>query len=426
MADALDTMKLLTNEAFLADLKGSDTNRALSDRWGISTSTVSKYRSGNYGDRFAGVEVPGEVERFAPEEYEESSDGARTITNFAAIRDRPVNANDVREWLRSTGDDPASWNYSFRSIAYGADSFSNKMSAWPKTGKGGIVAPPADELLQALDGWEPESLEPLERAGAGFIICPADLQMGKGDYGLTHEDTIRRVMASWERAAAFCREYRPSEILIAELGDSIENINSTSSQRGTNTAAITEQIRYARRVLLEGIKMLAPLTDRLVYAAVPSNHGSVRIGPKSAENHVLDDYGIEIAEQLRDIVAESASLAHVEVIVPEVVNETLCIEIAGTKVGMAHGHQANSSDKLGDFWRGQSHGRMPLGKADIALFGHWHSLRVQQSGDARWLMVSPSSDNGSSWFTSNTGERSKSGMLGLTVDRGEWADLQVF
>ena len=171
--------------------------------------------------------------------------------------------------------------------------------------------------------------------------------------------------------------------------------------------------------------MLAPLTDSLVYVAVPSNHGSVRIGPKSPENHVLDDYGIEIAEQLRDICNESDKLGNVSVVIPETSMETLAYTTSGTTLGFAHGHQAQSPDSLGKFWQGQSHGRMPLAAADIALFGHYHSLRVQQSGDARWLMVSPSSDSGSSWFTNKTGESSAKGMLSFVTSNHAWSDLRI-
>jgi hypothetical protein len=233
------------------------------------------------------------------------------------------------------------------------------------------------------------------------------------------------MLESYFKAAEFCKTFKPSEIIIADLGDPIENINNTSSQRGTNDRALTEQIRVARRVALQGIKILAPLTPKLVYAAVPSNHGSVRLGPKSPENHVLDDYGIEIAEQLRDVVENSDKLSNVSVVIPEPYHESLSLTTNGTTLGMAHGHQANSPDQLGKWWAGQSHGRMPMSQADIALFGHWHSLRVQQSGDARWLFVSPAQENGSSWFTNKTGERSVTGMLSFTTANGVWDNLKI-
>ena len=405
---------LFDNPAFLTDLQDSGLSaRFLAGKWGTGKTFITKHRSQTRNTSTAPT---------AGETTETASDGSRT---FQAVRSRPVTLEDAREWVRSSGDNPDHFNISVRSIAYGNDQFSNRMSATPKPGYKPGAESDVDELLASIATYAPERLNWRQNTGGAFIICPSDLQTGKGDYGLDHHDLTERVMWSWARAEAFCREYKPSEILIAELGDSIENINSTSSQRGTNTLALTEQVRLARRLLLEGIKRLAPLSPKLTYAAVPSNHGSVRIGPKSPENHVLDDYGIDIAEQLRDVVDNSPALENVTVVVPDLPHETLCLDIAGTGIGMAHGHQANSADGLGKFWQGQSHGRLPISQADIALFGHWHSLRVQQSGDARWLMVSPSSDNGSSWFTSRTGEKSDSGMLSFTVQSGVWENLRI-
>lgn len=280
------------------------------------------------------------------------------------------------------------------------------------------------ELLAAIENYKPGPA-PEATLGGAFVVCPSDMQIGKTDWGGGTEDTINRVMQSWAYAAELCAMLRPDEVVIADLGDPIENIYSTPAQRGTNDRSITEQVRVARRLMIEGIKALLPHAPRLTYAAVPSNHGSVRIGPKSAENHVLDDYGIEIAEQIRDVVAEAPWGDRVSVVIPEFNYESLVLETSGTKLGMAHGHQANNANGLGAWWRGQSHGRMPLADADIALFGHFHSLRVEQSGDARWLMVSPAQDSGSSWFTNKTGERSKTGMLSFLTRDGQWSELRV-
>lgn len=282
-----------------------------------------------------------------------------------------------------------------------------------------------EDLISVIDKWKPPRFAVGLHGNETLVICPADQQFGKVDWNGGHIETLERVLESYSKAAEIARKGNFSEIVIAELGDSVENNYSTSSQRGTNDLAITEQIRIARRVALEGIKMLAPLTGKLTYAAVPSNHGSVRIGPKSPENHVLDDYGIEIAHQLHDVAENSEKLQNVNFVVPEFNYESLLLETNGTKLGMAHGHQANGADGLGNWWKGQSHGHMPMADADIALFGHFHSFRVQQSGNARWLFVSPSQDNSSSWFTNKTGERSVTGFLSFVTSSGSWSDLKI-
>lgn len=356
-----------------------------------------------------------------PDQTYTTSDGLMEVTQY---RSRAVTLADAEAWVRESGKDPADYTISARATIYGDGLFSNKMSATPRLGASKRKPYPVDELLLSIDNWKPTKQQKTVQ-NSSFVLCPADGQLGKRDWDGSHEETVERMLGSYAAAAEFCSEYRPSGIIIAALGDDIENINNVSSQRGTNSLALTEQIRVARRIALEGIKMLAPLTPKLTYASVPSNHGSVRLGPKSPENHVLDDYGIEIAEQLRDVAAESPKLSNVHVVTPDPYHESLLIETSGTKIGMAHGHQAASPDKLGDYWRGQSHGRMPLAEADIALFGHYHSLRVQQSGDARWLFVSPANDGGSSWFSNKTGERSVTGMLSFTTRDGAWDNLRV-
>lgn len=409
------------SDKYVDALQSETPNTEVAKRFGTSESKVRRDRKKLQSGKT--VESPGFAASDRTSATEESSDGSFS-TEW--IRSRAVTLKDAEDWVRSSGKNPDDYNITARSIAYGEGLWSNRMSASPKAGaKQGFTFPSADELLDVLDRWEYKP-SPLPKAtGGSFVICPADPQIGKTDWGGGTEDTIKRMMESYFKAADFCREYKPCEIVIADLGDPIENINNTSSQRGTNDRSLTEQIRVARRVALEGIKLLAPLTPSLIYAAVPSNHGSVRIGPKSPENHALDDYGIEIAEQLRDIADNSEKLANVRVVIPEAHHESLCLTTSHTTLGLAHGHQANSPDQLGKWWGGQSHGRMPMADADIALFGHWHSLRVQQSGDARWLFVSPAQDNGSSWFTNKTGESSVTGMLSFTTHDGTWDNLRI-
>lgn len=330
---------------------------------------------------------------------------------------------DFDEFIRSRGQDPDEVTYSWGVTSNPSGGFWNKLlNVKPKT-----IDPKrldTTELFEVIDRWAPEQ-QPPKRGFGTFVLCPADLQVGKTDYGLTSADMAKRVLASFDRAKSFVAGLNFEEIVIADLGDIVENFNSTSSQRGTNDLAITEQMRLARRLMLEGIKMLAPYAPKITYVSVPSNHGSVRVSMKSAENHAHDDYGLEVAEQLRDVVAHSDKLRNVHILTPDFPYESLSYETSGTTLGFVHGHQSNGPDGLGKWWAGQSHGRLPVAVADILLVGHFHSFRVQQSGDARWLMVSPSSDNGSSWFTNKTGESSQSGMLSFTTAGGRWDDLVI-
>lgn len=380
----------------------------------VSVSALSDAVTAKAGQLAAG----GEYERH-------NEDGSIDYSRFSQ---QPWGFADYRAFIASTGQDPDAVTFTWGWTSNPNGGFWNKLNNVRPVAAGTDPVSVAD-LYAAIDSWVPEKPPFRSQRNSAdngtFVVCAADLQTGKTDFGLKSADLANRVLASFAKAADIARQTRFAEIVLADLGDIVENINSTSSQRGTNDLPITEQQRFARRLMLEGIKMLAPLTDSLVYVSVPSNHGSVRIGPKSPENHVLDDYGIEIAEQLRDVCAESPKLANVSVRIPAESLESLSFTTSGTTLGFAHGHQAQGADGLGKWWQGQSHGRMPLADCDIALFGHFHSLRVQQSGDARWLMVSPASDNGSSWYTNKTGERSLAGMLSFVTADGGWSELRI-
>ena len=95
------------------------------------------------------------------------------------------------------------------------------------------------------------------------------------------------------------------------------------------------------------------------------------------------------------------------------------------KLGLVHGHQVGSPDRLGEWWAKQDHGRMPTWDADVLLAGHFHSFRTYQSGDRRWVMVGPASDPGSSWFSNLQGERATSGMHAVSFEGKRWRHQEI-
>ncbi len=315
------------------------------------------------------------------------------------------------------------YGFSERELASGVVShtFTSKLTPKPASQTTKLDA---DELVKAIADFQ---FVPSKKASnpATFVITPSDLQIGKTSFNGGTEETIQGVMESYGRAVEFVKEFRPAEILFAELGDPLENFYSTSSQRETNDLDLTGQIRVARRLLLAGVKELAPYTDKFTYATVPSNHGSVRVAPKSPAGDNHNDWGLSIADAIEDAVRENSALGHVSFVRPEKLYESVTVTASGTRVGLVHGHQAGKAEGLSNWWKKQDHGRQPTANADILLAGHFHSFRVVQSGSARWIFVSPSSDPGSDWFTNITGEYSVKGMLSFTTSDGAWDNLRI-
>lgn len=280
-------------------------------------------------------------------------------------------------------------------------------------------------ILERVRGFEYVP-PPVAVQDASVVAVPTDLQVGKVDMNGGTPETIAQALHSFAATAEFAEEFRPAEIVIVDAGDSIENIYNVSSQLGTNDRDLSRQIEIAHNIFLTGIEMLAPLAPSIRFAAVSSNHGSVRLGPKSPAGDAHADFGLGIARMMgRALRLNPAAFHHVTVQTPEPHMESLAFTTSGSHIGVVHGHQANSADKLGEWWKGQSHGRMPVADARILIAGHWHSLKYSQSGDGRHIFVGPASDRGSGWFTNLKGESSQSGMLTFTTANNEWDNLRV-
>ncbi|MFH8466041.1 hypothetical protein [Streptomyces sp. NPDC017991] len=200
---------------------------------------------------------------------------------------------------------------------------------------------------------------------------------------------------------------------------------NTAQQAYTNDLSMTEMIRVHRRITFEGLDRLAGRFDRVVAATCGSNHGRVRRG-REAVGPPNDDWGIEVMSQIADAYARNTdAYGHVSFVMPEKWRETVSLDIAGTTVGLAHGHQYPRPEKAGDWWRAQSFGRQAIADASILITGHYHHFRTQQLGNGRLHIQAPTLDNGSDWYTARSGEVSSAGLLVLSVSPNGWDHLRL-
>lgn len=287
-----------------------------------------------------------------------------------------------------------------------------------------------EELDRTLTNYIPV-VPPSTKNNTTAVFCPADLQIGKTDRNGGTRQTIANVLKAVEEFKRYVEQTKPAEILIAELGDVIENFNNTPTQRGTNDLDLTSQVRSARRVLLHVIKELAPLAPTLRFCSVPSNHAAVRIdGTKSFASTPGNDWGIEVNYQLEDVLNGRAGFEHVRFVRPETeYDEALSFEtVSGLRVGMLHGHQANAQDRIPDYWSKQAFGmRNGLDSADVLLYGHYHNLQLGQTGNERWHIGAASADPGSNWYTTRSGNSATAGVTAfdLTMAAVPWSNLRI-
>lgn len=262
---------------------------------------------------------------------------------------------------------------------------------------------------------------------SSLVVVLGDLQVGKVDVRGGTPELLERLEVAKAQVVAQVRKVKPAELVLLDAGDMMEGFESAPNADRTNDLSQVEQLRLMRRILWDWVSTLSKLVESLKVVGVPSNHCRVRRG-KNTLGHPDDDYGIENVVACADIAAASeiGAYDHVEFVVPPKFDESVAFQLVGGKVfGAAHGHQANSPDRFGDYFAKQALGRKPIGHADIVVFGHFHQLRISTVGDDRWIFIAPTMDGGSSWHTNIAGSESRPGVLTFVVDEHGWRDVMV-
>jgi len=245
------------------------------------------------------------------------------------------------------------------------------------------------------------------------IYAIGDTQYGK-DAGGGTEETVRRVLdglsAAVERHKELIKMGRPiGTVVLPQLGDCIEGSTSQNGKViGRSDLGVTQQVRIGRRVLMAWVKAFAPLCEELIIPVVPGNHDDTH---RIMMTDPIDSWQIEVASAVQDACAENPALSHVKFMYPKPDNQTLALDLGGTILGLAHGHQARD---MGKWLHGQATGRTAVGSSDVLITGHFHHFRADQIGPRLWIQV-PAMDGGSAWFRDKSGLESPTGIVSLVV-----------
>jgi hypothetical protein len=284
-----------------------------------------------------------------------------------------------------------------------------------------------DELLQAIGKKRPKVLESTG-PGLSYAVLAGDLQLGKPD-GDGTEGTIERFLTKTDLAVRRLKELRKagrvvSSITLPWLGDCIEGTQSqggTLAQAGRLDLTLTEQIRVYRRLMLHQLQQFSGLSDRIVVPVVPGNHDEAERQGKAVRRYD-DSWAVEGAVAVADALQVAGGYEHVHFVFPGRDELTITLDVEGTVVGFAHGHQFGRDPVK--WWAGQAHGMQPIGSSTLLLGAHLHHLRVEQSGAKTFLQI-PALDGGSQWWKHRTGQDSPPGMVSLLIGDGGWSDLAV-
>lgn len=283
-------------------------------------------------------------------------------------------------------------------------------------------------IQEARKKYSPKTIkEPKEKA---LVVLWSDLQVGKVDYRGGTGDLIARVEETKAALTELVKREKPSKLIFADLGDTVENFYNVNSpqQNYSNDLSIMEQVDLATSLAWDTLKTLAERIPEVTYASVGSNHCQFRMNGK-AIGKPTDDWGVFIGRQLARLAQETGA-KHIRFLEPQPHDESLAIDVFEDGfhiLGIAHGHQASRPDQMATWWRQQAFGRQPVADASLLVHGHYHHLRITELGSvdrgdkvaSRFLVMAPTMDNGSNWFRMTTGEDSIPGLATLFLEKGK-------
>lgn len=268
-------------------------------------------------------------------------------------------------------------------------------------------------------------LQPLNKTtDKALVVLWSDLQVGKVDYRGGADKLVERVATAQARLLDLITKEKPSKVIFADLGDTVEGFNNAANnaQLQGNDLSIMEQVDLATTLAWQTLKQIAEKVNDVTYASVGSNHCQWRIGNQQV-GKPTDDWGVFIGRQLARLSKEKG--LPIKFLEPQEHDESLALDVFNDGfhiLGIVHGHQAKRPDNMATWWRGQAFGRQPVADASLLVHGHWHHLRVTEMGStprgtSRFLVMAPTMDNGSGWWRKVTGEDSVPGLAVLFLEK---------
>jgi hypothetical protein len=268
-------------------------------------------------------------------------------------------------------------------------------------------------------------------AERALVVCLADWQVGKSDHGGV-EALVERLLALKDAVPVRVRELakagKPvSHLYVIGMGDMVEGCGNDHYAMQDFSVALDrrQQVKLVRRMLVTMLTDWGKLPVQMVVGCVPGNHGENRRGGK-AFTTFEDNDDLAVFEQAQEVLT-AAGFEGVSWVIPDG-DMTITLNIVGTVVAFAHGHQFNNGalplGQARNWWKGKMAAMHPVGDAGVLVFGHYHHLQVLQDGP-RTIFGCPSNDGGSRWFEERGGPTTACGTLTFVTDSQGWSDLAI-
>lgn len=270
---------------------------------------------------------------------------------------------------------------------------------------------------------KPKTVEP-----EALVILWSDLQVGKVDYRGDTVSLMERVTLMHDRLFELIDQRKPERVVFADLGDTVENFDNKGreAQLQSNDLSIMEQVDLATTLAWRTLAHIARKVPQVTYASVGSNHCQWRRAGQQIGKGT-DDWGVFIGRQLARLAKETG-LDNIRFTEPQPHDESLAIDVFGDGyhvLGIAHGHQVNRPEAMATWWKQQAFGAQPVSAASILVHGHFHHLRIQETGSvdrgdrlaSRYIIQASTLDNGSGWYRKQSGEDSQPGLVTFALQK---------
>ena len=256
-----------------------------------------------------------------------------------------------------------------------------------------------------------------------LIICPADLQTGKGASRGGHVELIERVFRSFDQIEGQMKQGY-ERIYVLDMGDIIEGTQSKANfeQLQSNSLSPMQQVDLAASLMYELIKRAAKYAP-VTYGSIASNHCQNRFMGQTVGRPGLDDWGIVILQQLRRLTTEVG--LDVSYLIPQPDDEGFAFEYGVNIIGAVHGHQAARPAGIKKWWSDASFGSQWAAPVDLLISAHFHHLAIEELGQrhdglgSKFWVQCPTSDNGSDWYRRKAGIDSTTGILTIELDKNK-------
>lgn len=275
-----------------------------------------------------------------------------------------------------------------------------------------------DELVAAILKAKPPRAAKGQGIPATQTVVWSDWQLFKSA-GDGFEGTVRRIRAGFAATLAARAEwsrqgFAVDDLLIGGNGDIVEGCAIYPHQLMHIDGGGRAQRNAGRRLIVEGVRTLAPKYGTVRVSVVGGNHGEHRIEGRAIDDQ--DNGDIEVFESAFDVLNENTdAFGHCALSVPP--NALIAtIDVQGWIFAHQHGHLdmggTSPEAKMHGWFKQQAAAKTPAGDAHILATSHYHHARTADWGandrdrsGCYWIQ-SAALDGGSPQFTKRYGYES--------------------